>query len=233
MHVIIPLAGPDFVRPDGSIKALTPFRGEPLLRHVINSRPWASQVASYSFILYDCRETRQFASSCLSEWYENSSVAYISEFSRGAALSILPGMSTLKEFCHPLVVDLADIIYESNINIHQTLGSDSAIGGIALTFYSQNPQYSYLEADENGLVIRSAEKKVISDEASVGTYIFRDCATVLNAVAHAINNETSQTHNSLFYVCPLFNGVLAQKQKVLLERVSGVVDIKPSASSIV
>ena len=33
-------------------------------------------------------------------------------------------------------------------------------------------------------------------------------------------------HNDLFYVCPLFNGVVAQQKQVYLEFVSDVVDIK-------
>jgi NDP-sugar pyrophosphorylase family protein len=226
MHVIVPLAGPDFVRADGSIKALEPFQGQPLLKYALDSRPWASKAKQYSFVLYDCQEARRFAHDYLSHWYKGCSVVYLSAFTRGAAISALSGLSVLDEFCQPLIIDLADIIYNSNINIEQVLEADQSIGGIALVFESNNPQYSYLASDSNGQVVEAAEKRVISDQASAGTYIFRNCATALKAVAHAIENESSQTHNNLFYVCPLFNGVLAQGKQVALARVFDIMDMK-------
>lgn len=229
MHVIVPLAGPDFVRADGSIKALEPFQGQPLLRYALNSRPWASKAKSYSFVLYDCDETRQFAHEHLSKWYPGCSIVYLTTLSRGAAISALAGLSTLNEFCQPLVIDLADIIYKTNIDIEQVLQESPDIGGIALVFDSQNPQYSYLASDRSGRVVGAAEKKVISSQASAGTYIFSDCSTVLKAVAHAFENEPSQTHNNLFYVCPLFNGVLALGQQVTLVRAFDILDIKTTS----
>lgn len=228
MHVIVPLAGPDFVRADGSIKALEPFQGKPLLRYALNSRPWSCKVKHYSFVLYDSEETREFANNYLRHWHKGCSIVYLSAFSQGAAMSALAGVSALNEFYQPLIIDLADIIYKSNVSIEQVLQASPDIGGIALAFKSRNPQYSYLASDKNGQVVAAAEKKVISDQASAGTYIFRDCAIVLRAIAHAIENESSQTYNDLFYVCPLFNGVLAQGKKVSLVPVSDVTDVKLS-----
>ena len=44
MHVIVPLAGPGFVAQDGSLKALTLFEEQPLLKYILNSRAWLSKV---------------------------------------------------------------------------------------------------------------------------------------------------------------------------------------------
>jgi hypothetical protein len=226
MHVIVPLAGPDFVRTDGTIKALTSFRGQPLLKHSLDSRPWASKATRYSFVLYDCEATRRFAHDYLKVWYQGSSFVYISTFTRGAALSALAGLSLLDSFCQPLVIDLADIIYTSVVDIEGILQKSQNVGGIALVFDSANPQYSYLASDSNGQFFEAAEKKLISRHASTGTYIFRDCPTFLRSIAHAIENEASQTHNNLFYVCPLFNGVLAQGKQVILDFAFDIMDAK-------
>ena len=40
MKVIVPLAGPDFVKPDGSVKAEISVEGLPLLRRALESRSW-------------------------------------------------------------------------------------------------------------------------------------------------------------------------------------------------
>lgn len=229
MHAIVPLAGPDFVLSDGSIKALTTFQDQPLLKYALDSRPWASKVDNYSFVLFDCEETRWFAHEYLENWYQGCSIVYLSVWSRGAAMSSLAGLSVLSEFCKPLIIDLADIIYKCNINIEKALQASTSIGGIAIVFDSDNPQYSYLACSSNGEVVKAVEKKLISSHASAGTYIFRDSQTFLRATAHAIENESSQTHNSLFYVCPLFNGVLAQGKQVKLEQAFDVLDIKAAS----
>jgi NDP-sugar pyrophosphorylase family protein len=230
MHVVVPLAGPDFLRPeDGFIKALIPFKGQPLLKHALDSRPWASKVKSYSFVLHDCKEARDFARDYLKTWYKKSSIVYLSNYSRGAAMSTLAGLPMIHEFNQPLIIDLADIIYNSDLSIDFDSHLNQCIAGIALTFESQKPQYSYLRSDKSGKVIEASEKKIISNKASAGTYIYRNPAIFLKAVAHAIEDEPNQTYNDLFYVCPLFNGVIAQGKKVITKSVTNVVDLKNNA----
>ena len=230
MEVIVPLAGPDFVSSAGVIKALIPFLGQPLLRHVLTSRPWAAEVSNYTFILKDGDVTRDFVEQHLRSWYPYCSVVFLSSVTRGAACSAMAGVACQRDPHAPLIVDLADILYSSNLtNVEERLRRSPRCGGLALAFISANPLYSYLRTDETGRVVEAAEKNVISTNASAGTYIFRNSSIYLGAVAHAFGNEASQVYNGLFYVCPLFNGVLAQGKEVELERVHDVVDIKIGA----
>lgn len=230
MEVIVPLAGPDFVSADGKVKALTPLSGEPLLLRVLRSRPWAEAVSGYTFILKDGNDTRVFAEQHLTQWYPDATVIFLSSFTRGAACSAMAGVACQRKPSFPLIVDLADILYSSKLNVEERLDLAPSCGGLALTFRSTSPLYSYLRSDETGRVIEAAEKRVISSNASAGTYVFRNSAVYLHAVAHAFSNETSQVHNSLFYVCPLFNGVLAQGLDVEMELVHDVIDIKTGGS---
>lgn len=226
MRVIVPLAGPDFIRADGSLKALHPLNGQPLLRHVLGSRVWAGDVTSYSFVLLDRPETRAFAAGPLADWFPGASVTFISVYTRGAALSALAALPLGTDFAEPLIVDLADILYDSTLEPAAMLAGDPGLGGIALTFPSDNPAYSYLATDDQGRFTQAAEKRVISANASAGTYIFRDAPTYLRALAHGLENEGTQTFRDLFFVCPLFNGVRDQGKSVALAPVTGVQDIK-------
>lgn len=226
MRVVVPLAGPDFVRKDRSLKAEIDLNGEPLLRRVLNSRPWACHVNEYSFILADGSETRKFARDVLADWYPNSVITFISDYTRGAALSALAGMATSKFVAEPVIVDLADILYSSTLEPITLLQKHANCGGIALIFKSKNPAYSYLRLDSSGSFKEAVEKQVISDNASAGTYIFRDMATYLRALAYCLENQESQTFRDLFFVCPLLNGVKDQSKCVYLEPVADVVDIK-------
>lgn len=231
MRVVVPLAGPDFILRGGELKANIKYAGEPLLRSVLNSRPWAKTLASrdYSFVLFDAPETRAFAADTLLDWYPDATVTFISSHTRGAALSALAGLTTGKDVGAPIIVDLADILYTSNLDPTLVFQSNIGCGGIALTFNSDNPAYSYLSLDPSGFFENATEKRVISNNASAGTYIFRNMATYLRALAHNLTNEDSQTYRKLFYVCPLFNGVKDMGKNVLLEPVTDVIDIKLEA----
>ena len=226
MRVIVPLAGPDFIQKDGSLKAEIELNGEPLLRQVLNSRPWSSYVKEYSFILVDEPETRKFANNSLADWYPKSVVTFISDYTRGAALSALAGMATSKSVAEPVIVDLADILYSSTLEPTTLLQKNANCGGIALVFKADNPAYSYLRHNSSGFFEEAVEKQVISDNASAGTYIFRDMATYLRALAFCLENQESQTFRNLFFVCPVLNGVKNQGKCVLLEPVEDVVDVK-------
>ena len=228
MLVIVPLAGPDFVLPDGTVKALQPFEGDHLLRKVLTSRPWAGRVQPdrYVFIMADREETRSFAASSLKEWYPSARVVFLSVFTRGAALSALSGMAAFARADEPVVVDLADIHYASDLDLEAHFEQQQDCGGIALTFESHNPIYSYLRCDADGAFIEAAEKRVISKIASAGTYVFSGAPVFLRAVAHAMENEATQTYNGLFFVCPLFNGVKAQGRRVIISPVRDVIDVK-------
>ena len=232
MRVIVPLAGPDFILDGGGLKAEIDLEGQPLLYRVLKSRPWAGKVAAqdHSFILIDAPETRVFAAGALAKWYPSSSVTFISRYTRGAALSALAGIATGEDVDTPIIVDLADILYTSTLDPAAVFNRNPDCGGIALTFKANNPAYSYLKMDACGVFVRAAEKRVIADNASAGTYMFRDMATYLRALAHGLENEESQTFQDLFFVCPLFNGVKDQGKHVLLDPVTDVIDIKMETS---
>jgi len=228
MRVIVPLAGPDFIRSGGVLKAEVDLGGQPLLLRTLTSRPWAASVPSenYSFIFLDAPETRVFAQSKLVEWYPGAAVSFLSRYTRGAALSAVVGMATGADLAEPIIVDLADILYSSTLEPAKVFAANPSCGGIALTFKNDMPVYSYLRLDENGNFFDAAEKQVISEHASAGTYMFRDLPTYLRALAHGVENEEGQAFRGLFFVCPLFNGVKVQGKEVLLEMVTDVTDIK-------
>lgn len=177
-------------------------------------------------MLIDRPETRDFARTHLAEWYPGASVAFLAVRTRGAALSALAAVATGRDFAAPMIVDLADILYSGVLNPVAAFSADADLGAVALTFRANNPVYSYLRTDADGRFVEAAEKRVISNEASAGTYLFRDTPVFLRALAHGMENEETQTFRDSFFVCPLLNGVRAQGKTVLLESVGNVHDIK-------
>jgi hypothetical protein len=228
--VIVPLAGPDFERPDGSVKAEIVVDGRPLLRRCLEERSWwrRRQVLSEDlvFVLRDAPRSRRFAGESLAAWYPGAQVVTLSATACGAALSALAGVALADHEAGPLCVDLMDIEYRTTFDPVRCFAEGSDVGAVALTFASSNPLYSYLRTDAEGRVVEAVEKRVISPHASAGTYFFDSAATYLEALAHNLRHREAVTHNGLFFVCPLYNGVIAAERRVILEKVHNVRDVK-------
>lgn len=229
MQVVIPLAGPDFEPNDRTTKAELLLDGQALLVRALTSRSWWQRgdvsAADCIFILRDTKVSRDFADRCLTDWFPGSRIVFLSHGTRGAAFSALAGVA----LCDPaavLCVDLADILYVEAFRPLTAFGEDPMLGGMLPTFRSDSPVYSYARLGHDGRATRTAEKKVISDLASAGTYFFRNPAVYLAAVDHAIRHESEQTHNGSFFLCPLFNGVIASGHDVRTFDVTDIIDIK-------
>lgn len=230
MKIVVPLAGPDFELENGSTKAELMIEGHPLLRRSLDTRPWAVQQevisSDYIFVLRDTTISRAFAFGALQSWYPDCKTVFISAYTQGAALSAAAGISLASGKDEPLIVDLADIEFHATLNITAQLLKHIELGAIALTFKSDNPAYSYLLEDADGIFLQAAEKRVISDNASAGVYIFRNPGVYFSALAHALAHPESHIFNDLFYVCPLFNGVAAGGWAISRHDVSNIRDIK-------
>lgn len=228
MKIIVPLAGPDFERPDGSVKSERLLGGTPILRAALESRPWWRQgiarACDLSFVLRDTGPSRRFATERLQVWYPGSAVSFLGAGAQGAALSSLVGLAPAAGAKEPVCIDLADIIFDCDGPIDWF--SDPQVGGIAMTFSSNRAEYSFLRRDEDGRVVEAVEKTVVSSEASAGVYIFKSPAVYMMALSYILENREKYMCRGLFFVCPLLNGVIHRGMDVLGVPVYNVLDVK-------
>ena len=91
------------------------------------------------------------------------------------------------------------------------------MGGGILTFESSHPKWSYARTDENGWVTEVAEKKPISNNATVGIYYWsRGCDYI--SCADEMVEQDIRTNNE-FYVCPVFNQFIERGGKVRIKHI--------------
>ena len=226
MLCVVPLAGPDFVDKKGKIKALKPFMNGFLLKKVLESRHWFHEISSYHFILQNNNIMRNFYASTLKDWFPNSCAAFITPPTRGAVMSVLSGVSMINNFNAPIVVDLADIYYESNNDIASVFSCNPDIGAVALTFKSTKDCYSYFRFSSNIFDFESREKEVISSDASAGTYIFKNLPVLLYSLYYSIKNVDHISYNDLLYICPALNSLKELNLRVVGVDVCNVIDVK-------
>lgn len=86
-----------------------------------------------------------------------------------------------------------------------TCGITGGPDGALLTFRSDSPAYSYLEYGEDGRVIRTVEKQVVSSDAICGAYYFRSRAVFESACADYLMNCGYQE----YFVSGVYNSLIA------------------------
>lgn len=225
MFVIIPLAGPDFIS-NGNIKGELQYKGKDLLIKILESRPWYGIIPSqnYIFIINNDKKVRDFANEKLNNWFPGCKIIILNHFTRGAAFSVLSAGSFV-DLQSKIIIDLADIDYKitnDSINLINQLDKKDAL---AISFKSTKTIYSYLLFENNNF-IEAREKKVISNLASAGTYIFGSFESYVEAFYNMANSETDYTFNNLYYICPIFNGIKSIGGIVRHFGATDIIDIK-------
>ena len=113
----------------------------------------------------------------------------------------------------PLYIYTVDVHFKP-IFVPSEMKSD----GHVLTFKSNNPAYSYVKTDENGIGLLTAEKEVVSSSACVGVYGFKT-GRMFVQYAEIMIARNLRTRNE-FYITPLYNLMISDGLKVTIEEVS-------------
>jgi NDP-sugar pyrophosphorylase family protein len=85
--------------------------------------------------------------------------------------------------------------------------------GAILTFYSTNPIWSFARVNEDGFITEVAEKKPISSVATCGIYYYRRGRDFVLAAKRMIAKNLRV--NNEFYVCPVYNEMIAGGARIL------------------
>lgn len=114
----------------------------------------------------------------------------------------------------PLVIYTLDVHFQPVFSINDV---DSNDDGMILTFKANSPSYSYVQVDKDNKAIKTAEKQVISENAAVGIYYFKSGLKFVQAAEEMIDRNL--TTNEEFYVCPLYNLMINNGDKISIKHV--------------
>jgi RpiB/LacA/LacB family sugar-phosphate isomerase len=115
--------------------------------------------------------------------------------------------------------DLPLYIYTVDVHFKPIfVPSEMKRDGHVLTFKSNNPAYSYVKTDENGIGLLTAEKEVVSSNACVGVYGFKTGRMFVQYAEIMIARNLRTRHE--FYITPLYNLMISDGLKVTIEEVS-------------
>ena len=216
LNVLIPMAGAGsrFAQAGYTFpKPLIEVRGKPMIQVVVEN---LNIEANYIFLVQREHYETYNLKYLLNLIAPGCKIVQVDGLTEGAACTTLLAKEPIDNDA-PLVMANSDQFVEWNSNeCMYAFSADSIDGGI-LTFKATHPKWSYAKLDENGFVSEVAEKKVISDEATVGIYYWRHGSDYVKYAEQMISKNIRT--NGEFYTCPVFNEAVGDGKKVRVKNI--------------
>ena len=210
LNVLIPMAGAGsrfeaagYTFP----KPLIEVRGKPMIQVVVEN---LNIDAKFIYLVQRSHFEKYNLDYLLRLMTPNCEIVQVDGLTEGAACTTLLAQEYIDND-HGLIIVNSDqfVEWESGETIYSFMGE--GIDGGIVTFKSNHPKWSYARIDEDGIVQEVAEKKPISDVATVGIYFWRKGSDYVKYANRMIQKNIRT--NGEFYVCPVFNEAIEDGKK--------------------
>lgn len=210
LNILIPMAGAGsrFEKAGYTFpKPLIEIHGKTMIQWVIEG---LKIKGNYIFIIRTEHQNKYNISHLLKALVPNCKIVETNGLTEGAACTTLLAKKFIKNN-NPLIIANSDqfIEWNSGKSMYKFINKN-ADGGI-LTFKSLHPKWSYAKINKTGLVSEVAEKKVISDNATVGIYYWKKGSDYVKFAETMIKRNIR--YKNEFYVCPVYNQAIEEKKK--------------------
>ena len=135
----------------------------------------------------------------------------INNLTEGAACTALLASDYI-ENGDELIIANSDQYIDISFDDFIAFARNEKLDGAIMTFPATHPKWSFVRMDEDGYVVEAAEKKPISNQATVGIYYYREGRIFVKSAQEMIRKDI-RTNNE-FYVCPVFNEMVLGNMKI-------------------
>lgn len=219
LNVLIPMAGAGsrFAQAGYTFpKPLIEVNGKPMIEVVVKN---LNIEANYIFLVQKEHYEKYNLKYLLNLIAPNCKIVQVDGVTEGAACTTLLAKEYIDNDA-PLVMANSDQFIEWNSNEAMYAFNADAIDGGILTFKAHHPKWSYAKLGSDGFVSEVAEKRVISDDATVGVYYWNKGSDYVKYAEQMI--EKNIRVNNEFYVCPVFNEAIQDGKKIKIKNVNGM-----------
>lgn len=213
LNIVLPMAGRGSRFADAGYtlpKPLIPIRGVPMIKVVVDN---LSPKCEHRF-LFVCQQEHIEKFDLipkLKSYAKNVEIIGINGITEGQVCTAL----LAKKFFdndEPLMSANTDQFIDFDINEYLETMNERHLDGMIMTMNSQDPKWSYAKVDNGGFVIETAEKKVISPDATVGIFNFAKGSDFVRAAEQMIKDNVRV--NNEFYTCPCYNYLIREGKKI-------------------
>ena len=224
INIVVPMAGlgsrfamAGYEKPKPFIDVL----GKPMIERVMEN----VQLPNDSFILIG-RKEHFIKEALLIEHikisYPNTVITGIDKLTEGTACTVLFAKRYIDNE-DPLLIANSDQIVDTDLNLFFQDCINRNLDGSILTFKDAelNPKWSFVKTNESGIVLSVKEKEAISNDATVGIYLYSKGKDFVDAAIQMII-ENDRVNNE-FYTCPAYNYAIGLGKKI------GIYEIQKSS----
>jgi HAD superfamily hydrolase (TIGR01509 family) len=211
LNVLIPMAGAGsrfeqagYVFP----KPLIEVRKKPMIQVVVEN---LNIKANYIYVVQKSHREKYNLDALLSLITPGCKIVETEGLTEGAACTALLAKEHINTDS-PLFFANSDqfVEWDSNEFMYK-MNETNADGGIVI-FEATHPKWSFAKVDENGLVTEVAEKKPISNIATVGFYYWKHGSDFVKYAEQMIEKDIRV--NNEFYVAPCFNQAIQDGKQI-------------------
>ena len=224
INVIIPAAGEGSRFAKEGWRKPKPFidvDGRPMLDHVSDN-----VVPSGANVTMLLRDAHIQAHPAIVHAFEKAGadILPVDKLTEGTACTVLLARKAFDNDS-PMMVANSDQLVDFDVTDYVQDCLDRGLDGSILVFRdpSMDPKWSFAKLDVEGLVTEVAEKKPISDLATVGIYLFSRGRDFVSAAADMI--AANERVNGEFYTCPVYNHMIRNGARI------GVYEVEMGAMS--
>ncbi len=216
MNVLVPMAGAGsrFAQVGYSFpKPLIEVNGKPMIQVVLEN---LNIEANFTFVVRKEHYEKYSLQYLLTLIAPGCNIVQVDELTEGSACTTM----LAKEFINnddPLLLANSDQFMEWNSNESLYAFNADGIDGGILTFKATHPKWSYAKVGADGFVSEVAEKKPISDDATVGVYYWKKGSDYVKYTEQMIEKDIRT--NGEFYICPVFNEAIADGKKIRIKNI--------------
>lgn len=143
----------------------------------------------------------------------------VDQLTQGAACTVLLAKNYINNN-NPLIISNCDQFIQWNTSEIMYHFSSKKIDGGILTFKNIHPKWSYAKVNKFNKVIEVAEKKVISENATVGVYFWKKGSFFVKYANQMIKKNIRV--NNEFYICPVYNEAIEEKKNIIIKEVNSM-----------
>jgi HAD superfamily hydrolase (TIGR01509 family) len=212
MQVLVPMAGAGsrFAAAGYTFpKPLIEVNGKPMIQTVVDN---LAAPGRHIFIV-QAQHYHQYAlEQTLQRISPDCRIIQVDRLTDGAACTALLAKPAINNDC-PLLIANSDQFMDWDAAAFYQRVTHSQVDGAILTFRSTHPKWSYVRLDENGYVTELAEKRPISNIATVGVYYWAKGSDFVKYAEQMI--RANRRVNNEFYVAPVYNEAIADGKKIV------------------
>ncbi|MDR2667386.1 MAG: glycosyltransferase family 2 protein [Holosporales bacterium] len=213
LNIVLPMAGRGsrFVNCGYSVpKPLISIHGVPMIKVVVDNLA-PKQEHRFVFIAQKEHIDKYNLLSKLRSYAKNVEIIGINGITEGQVCTTLLAKKFFDDD-EPLMNANSDQYIDFDINEYLDAIQFRNLDGMIMTMKSQNPKWSYARTDKSGIVVETAEKKVISQDATVGIFNFKRGSDFVRSAEQMIKDNIRV--NNEFYTCPCYNYLVREGKKI-------------------